>query len=129
MRQKSRIDFPTPDAYIASQPQPVRETIEKIRALVWSIVPDAKEVISYQVICYKYHYMLVGIGVTRDYCSFYVMSPGLVKQMKEELKEVKVSGSTLHFMSGQPLPEELIRKIVIARMMENQVRAFRKTHI
>ena len=111
------------DEYIAQQPEKFRATLENLRLIIKTMVPDAIEMISYQLPCYKYHYMLVGIGVNKRYCSFYVMNPGLVKTMQEELKGVKVSGSTLHFAPNEPLPTDLIRKIILARVTQNELLA------
>ena len=118
--------FPTPqnsDEYIAQQPAEFRATLEELRSIILATVPQVAESISYQIPCYKYLYMLVGIGVNKKYCSFYVMSPGLVKTMKEELKDIKVSGSTLHFKPNETLPIDLIRKIILTRMSHNEILA------
>jgi uncharacterized protein YdhG (YjbR/CyaY superfamily) len=122
-------DFPPPrnaDEYIAQQPATFRPTLEALRRIILTTVPQATESISYQLPCYKYHYMLVGIGANKKYCSFYTMSPGLVKSMKEDLKDVRVSGSTLHFVPGEPLPVELIKKILAERMIQNELLALSK---
>jgi uncharacterized protein YdhG (YjbR/CyaY superfamily) len=119
-------DFPTPqnsDDYIAQQPVEFRATLEEMRSIILATVPQVTESISYQIPCYKYLYMLVGIGVNKKYCSFYVMSPGLVKTMKDELKDVKVSGSTLHFKPNEMLPVDLIRKIILTRASQNEILA------
>ena len=116
------------DEYIAAQPTEYRKTLEELRSIVHTVVPDAEESISYMVPCFKHVYMLVGIGVNKDFCSLYVMSPPLVKAMKDELKNVKVSGATIHFSPGKPLPVALIKKIVKARVKENEALAVaRKT--
>lgn len=111
--------------YIAGKPQPFRDMLEELKTLIKSVIPDAEESISYQVLCFKYLYMLVGIGANKNYCSFYVMSPALVKKMKKDLKDLKVSGSTLHFSPGEPLPKTLIKKIIKARVKENKERVKR----
>ena len=46
------------------------------------------------------------------------MSPPLAKAMKKELQDYKVSGATIHFIPADPLPEELVRKIVLARVKD-----------
>ncbi|MEZ2338026.1 iron chaperone [Mucilaginibacter sp. RCC_168] len=122
-------DFPPPrnaDEYIGQQPAAFRPALEELRHIILTTVPQATEVISYQLPCYKYHYMLVGIGTNKKYCSFYTMSPGLVKSMQENLKGVKVSGSTLHFAPDEPLPVDLIKKIITERMIQNEVLALSK---
>jgi uncharacterized protein YdhG (YjbR/CyaY superfamily) len=125
----SRYNAVTPqniDEYIALQPAEFVPMLHELRSIIKSLVPQATESISYQVPCFKYHYMLVGIGVNKKYCSFYTMSPGLVKKLKYELKGVKISGTTLHFTPGEPLHVDLIKRIVTLRMQENEQRAMLK---
>jgi uncharacterized protein YdhG (YjbR/CyaY superfamily) len=120
------LNLPTPrnvEEYIALQPAEFRATLEKLRSIILTTVPQAVESISYQIPCYKYLYMLVGIGVNKKYCSFYVMNPSLVKTLKEELWDLKVSGSTLHFIPDESLPVDLLRKIILTRVTQNEVLA------
>lgn len=123
MKTKPKTNITSIDAYLANQPQLFRSTLEELRLLIKTVVPEAEETISYQVACFRYLYMLVGFGVSKKYCSMYVMSTDLIKKMKNDLKDVKVSGSTIHFIPGQPLPKALIKKIVKARAEENEERA------
>ena len=95
----------------------------QLRALILSVIPQATESFSYQAHCFKHMYMLVGIGVNKNYCSLYTMSPKLVAQMKPLLTDCKISGATIHFKPGEPLPESLIIKIVSARIQENEALA------
>jgi uncharacterized protein YdhG (YjbR/CyaY superfamily) len=111
------------DEYVAMQPEEFRDMLIQLRSIILSLAPDVVESISYQVPCFKYHYMLVGLGVTRQYYSLYTMSPSLVKRMKTQLKGVRVSGATLHFPVGAALPISLIKTIVKARVKENEQKA------
>ena len=114
------------DEYIAIQPQAFQQTLQEMRSIIHAVVPDAEEMISYRIPSFKYLYMLVGFGVSKDYCSFYTMSSTLTKKIKEALKGVNVSGSTLHFKPGEKLPVALIKKIVQIRLKENKERAMVK---
>jgi uncharacterized protein YdhG (YjbR/CyaY superfamily) len=100
-----------------------RPTLEELRAIIKSVVPKAEESIRYQIPGFKYHYMLVGIGANKKYCSLYTMSSTLLKELKDELKGVTVSGMTLHFLPGSKLPVTLIKKIVKMRAKENEIKA------
>jgi uncharacterized protein YdhG (YjbR/CyaY superfamily) len=111
------------DDYIAMQPEAFRPTLEELRAIIKSVVPKAEESISYQVPGFKHHYMLVGIGANKKYCSLYTMSSTLTKELKDELKGVTVSGMTIHFLPGSKLPITLIKKIVKMRAKENETKA------
>jgi len=122
-RKKNIIQAGSVDEYIGRQPEPFQESLREIRAIIQSEIPAAEERISYQIPCFKYLYMLVGFGVTKNACSLYTMNPDLVAKMKDELKGVKYSGATIHFPPGEPLPEMLIRKIVRTRVKENEEKA------
>jgi len=111
------------DEYIGNQPEPFQATLEALRAIIRSEAPEATERFSYGVAVFRHRYDLVGIGVTRTACSFYTMSPDLVKSMAAELRGVKHAGATLRFTPGEPLPEELIRAVVRARIAANEARA------
>src|ERR1700712_4992367 len=104
------------DDYLVRQDEQFKPCLVKLRELILSVVPNAEESFSYQAHCFKHVYMLVGIGVTKEFCSLYTMSPPLMKKMKEELKGYKVSGATIHFKPTGPLPEDIIRKIVLTRV-------------
>lgn len=106
--------------YVSAQDPKFRKGLNNLHKLVKSLMPDAEESFSYGVHCFKYIYMLVGIGANKDFVSLYSMSPGLIKKMKAELKGYKVSGATIHFMPDEPLPKELITTIVMRRKKENE---------
>lgn len=107
------------DFLLTQQPR-FKFCLTALRDLIKSIVPDAEETFSYQVHCFKYIYMLVGIGTTKEYCSLYTMSSKLVKQIKDELKGCKISGTTLHFNPDEPLPADIVTRIVLLRLQENE---------
>lgn len=112
--------------YMSTRPAEFRPCLTQLRNLIKAITPNAEEVFSYQVHCFKQARMLVGIGTTREYCSLYTMSSRLVKQLKDELKGYKISGMTLHFKSDEPLPADIITRIVLLRLQENEAIAMGK---
>lgn len=126
MSRHNEAEPQTIDEYIAMQPEQFKSGLHELRSIIKSLVPGAEEMISYQVPCFKYHYMLVGIGVNKKYLSLYPMSSALTKNIGDELKGIKISGTTLHFLPGEPLPKALIEKIVMARMQENELKATAK---
>jgi uncharacterized protein YdhG (YjbR/CyaY superfamily) len=112
--------------FLNTQGPQFRSCLTALHSLIKSIVPDAEETFSYQVHCFKYIYMLVGIGSNKKYCSLYTMSSKLVKQIKDELAGCKISGMTLHFNPDEPLPAEIITRIVLARVQENELLALKR---
>ena len=114
------------DEYISRQSELFKSTLEEMRAIVHAAAPKAEETISYMIPTFRLHYALVGIGVNKKYCSFYLMSTALAKEMKAEFKGIKGTGTTLHFVPGEKLPVTLLKKIVKARIKENEVRLLTK---
>jgi uncharacterized protein YdhG (YjbR/CyaY superfamily) len=108
--------------YLKKQDAHFAPCLTDLRRLILSVVPQATETFSYQAHCFKYLYMLAGIGVTSDSCSLYTMSPSLVKNMKAELEEYKPSGGTIHFQPDETLPEALIIKEVEALALARKKR-------
>ena len=115
----------TVEAYLAALPEEARATLEKIRKAIKAAAPKATEVISYQMPMYKHHGLLVGFAAFKDHCSFF---PGAnpVATYKDELKAYKTSRGTIRFPIGKPLPAALVRKLVKARIAENEKRAAEK---
>lgn len=126
MSRNNTIEPQNIDEYIAMQPENFRGTLEEIRDIIRTIAPEATEMISYQVPAFKWHNMLVGFGVNKKFCSLYPMSNSINQKMVEDLKGQKVSGTTLHFVPGAPLPVDLIKKIVLTRKLENEEKASSK---
>jgi uncharacterized protein YdhG (YjbR/CyaY superfamily) len=111
----------TVDAYLAALPEEARATLEKIRKTIKAAAPKATEGISYQMPMYKQHGMLVGFAAFKDHCSLF---PGAkpVATYKDELKVYKTSKGTIRFPIGKPLPAALVKKLVKARIDENEAR-------
>jgi len=65
--------------------------------------------------------MLVGFGATAKHCAFYLMSSSTVEaHKKDELKDYDTSKGTIRFQPAKPLPAALVRKLVKARIAENE---------
>ena len=63
--------------------------------------------------------MLVGFGAAAKHCSFYPMSSSIIKKFRNELKDFNTSKGTIRFQPNHPLPPALVRKLVKARIAEN----------
>lgn len=114
------------DDYLAALPEEKRIALEKLRKMIKAIVPDAVEVISYQIPVFKYKGKpLVGFGAAKNHCSFYVMSAFIIPTYKDELKSYDTSKGTIRFPTNKPLPETLVKKLIKARIAENE-RAIKK---
>jgi uncharacterized protein YdhG (YjbR/CyaY superfamily) len=111
------------DSYLTQIPEPARGTLNKIRATIRAIVPaESTEGISYGVPAFKYKGVLVGYAAFPDHCSFFPMSPPLIEEFKDDLKKFSTSKGTIRFSVDKPLSAILIKKIVKARIAENERR-------
>lgn len=108
------------DEYLARIPANVRTTLEALRKMIKDAAPKAEEGISYQVPIFKYQGSLVSFGAAQNHCSFYVMSPATMKAFKDELKGYDTSPGTIRFPHDKPLPAGLVKKLVKARIKENE---------
>ena len=109
------------DEYLAGVPEPARSTLNRIREAIRSAVPlEATEVISYRMPTFKYKGLLLGFAAFSNHCSLFVMSPPVMEAFKKELKDFHTSKGTIRFPVDRPLPAALVRKLVKARIAENE---------
>lgn len=108
------------EQFMAALAPEVRATLEVLRKQIKAAAPKAEEYIGYSVPTYRYKGQLVSFGAGKKHCSFYVMSPKVVASFKKELADYDTSPGTVRFPVGKPLPAVLVKKIVKARIAENE---------
>ena len=112
-----------PDEYLAQVPEPARTTLSKLRALIRSTVPgEATEGMSYGMPAFHYKGALVCYAAFKDHCSFFPMSAALIAELRDDLKDYETSKGTIRFPSDKPLPAALVRKMVKARIAQNEAK-------
>jgi len=110
--------FKNIDEYISDFSVEIRILLEEIRATIKNEVPEAEEVISYQMPAFKYHGILVYFAAFKNHIGFYPASSG-IEMFKNELSEYKTSKGAVQFPYNKPIPFNLIAKIVKFRKDEN----------
>ncbi|HKN73825.1 MAG TPA: DUF1801 domain-containing protein [Candidatus Acidoferrum sp.] len=109
------------DEYLAGLPEPARSTLKKIRATIRCVVPSgATEAISYQIPAFKYKGSLVAYAAFSDHCSLFPMGSSVLDAFENELKGFRTSKGTLQFPLDKPLPAALVKKLVKARVVQNE---------
>ena len=109
------------DEYLAGVPQPARGTLDKIRAAIRAAAPpEATEAIGYGMPTFRYRGALVAFAAFSKHCSFFPMSGSVVQAFQEELKGYETSKGTIRFPVDKPLPAALVKKLVKARIAENE---------
>jgi uncharacterized protein YdhG (YjbR/CyaY superfamily) len=111
------------DEYIAGFPPDTQKVLEELRALIKAAAPDATEKISYAIPTFDLNgrHLVHFAGYAR-HIGFYPV-PSAVEAFKEELKPYKSGKGSAQFPLGQPLPTDLIRRIVEFRVEENAGKA------
>ena len=109
------------DEYLERVPEPARTTLQKIRAIIRSVVPpEATETISYQMPAFRYKGALVAFAAFSDHCSFFPMSSSLLTEFQSDLERYSQSKGTIRFPLDKPLPASLVKKLVKARIAQNE---------
>jgi len=110
------------DEYLAGVPEPARGTLNKVRAAIRSAAPpDATEAISYRIPAFKYKGRpLLWFAAFSKHCSLFPGSLSVMEAFKNELKDFDTSKGTIHFPLDKPLPAALVKKLVKARIKQNE---------
>jgi uncharacterized protein YdhG (YjbR/CyaY superfamily) len=108
------------DEYLAGVPKPARSTLNKIRVAIRSAVPpEATETISYGIPAFKHKRVLVWFAAFSNHCSLFPTA-SVIEAFKNELKGYSTSKGTVHFPTDKPLPSALVKKLVKARVAQNE---------
>jgi uncharacterized protein YdhG (YjbR/CyaY superfamily) len=108
---------PRVDAYLATLPEDQREALQRLREQVSSAAPDAVETISYGMPAFKRgSQFLVSFAGWKRHCSIYPLTDSFLKAHATELKGYGRTRGSLHFTPESPLPDEIVRDLVLARV-------------
>jgi uncharacterized protein YdhG (YjbR/CyaY superfamily) len=116
------------DEYIAGFPEDTQEILRKIRAVIREAAPDAQETISYQMPAFKLNGNLVYFAAFKNHIGFYPIPTG-IEAFKKELSAFKQGKGSIQFPLDEPIPYDLITKIVKFRVKENLAKAKVKKEI
>jgi uncharacterized protein YdhG (YjbR/CyaY superfamily) len=111
------------DDYIAGFSPQTQEMLQELRALIKASAPEATETISYAIPAFdlnKRH--LVFFAGYEKHVGLYLV-PSRVEAFRAELQPYKSGASSAHFPIGQPLPRDLIGRIVKYKVEESAGKA------
>jgi uncharacterized protein YdhG (YjbR/CyaY superfamily) len=81
--------------------------------------PEATETISYRIPAFRHYRVLVWFAAFSNHCSLFPTA-SVIAAFQDELKGFSVSKGTIHFPLDKPLPIALIKKLVKARVAQNE---------
>ena len=105
------------DRYLDRIEEPKRSTLEALRRTILDVVPDAEQVISYNVPAFRVDGRTVaGFAAFKNHLSYLPFSGSVLSRLADELEDYTMTKSALHFPVDQPLPKELVRKLIELRL-------------
>lgn len=103
----------THEEYLQNCTGPVRQTLDEIRALIQNLVPEAEENIGYGIPVFRLKgKYFIGYGGAKRHCALYPGS-GILEKYRDELAVYDTSKGTLRLKPGEPLPIELLSKMIL----------------
>ena len=107
------------DDYFGSQDASTRAAFEHIRSLALDIVPEAEQGMSYGMAALRYKQKpLLGFVATKRHLSVFPFSSRVVEEVSDRLSGFKLSKGTIRFTVDRPLPDDVVRDVVMLRVEE-----------
>lgn len=113
--------FKSVDEYLNLAPIETRAMARQVREIIRENAPKAEEVTSYQMPYYRYKGRLLYFAAYETYIGLYVMAEAR-EALRQELEPYRTSKATYKFPANQPLPTDLIKKVVRTQVAANEQR-------
>ena len=120
-QDKTRKSYKDTDSYLAEQPPAVRSLLEELRQTIKKAVPQATELISYQMPAFRHHGILLYYAAFKKHYSVFAR-PAILQAFKKELAGYSQTKSAIHIPLDRPVPRRLVTKIAqyVARQNEEK---------
>jgi uncharacterized protein YdhG (YjbR/CyaY superfamily) len=107
------------DEYIKTFPTDIQAILEKVRQAIQKAAPEAAETISYGIPTFNLHGKhLVFFAGWKHHISLYPI-PGGDEAFQQKIAQYKRAKGTIQFQLDNPIPYDVVEKIVTLLMMEN----------
>lgn len=110
------------DEYISHMPAGHVEKLQLIRSTIKEAIPEAEEVISYNMPAYKFKRVLVYFALAKKHIGFYP-TPSAITAFTDQLIGFKQAKGSVQFPLNQELPLDLIAEMAKYRFREEQARS------
>ncbi len=108
----------TIDEYMLQFPIEIQTILTELRAFITKLVPEATQKISYQMPTFYLYGNLVHFAAHKNHIGFYP-APSAIEAFQEEISKYKWAKGSVQFPLNEPMPYELIKKMVLFRVKEN----------
>lgn len=110
--------YQTIDEYISLFPLNVQASLRRLRQAIKKTAPKAEETINYGIPTFKFKGgNLVHFAAFKKHLGFYP-TPSAIVAFKKELASYKLAKGSVQFPLANPIPFDLINKIVKFRVKE-----------
>lgn len=110
------------EAYLAALDNDKRRALEHLRAVIRKAAPEADEAMVYGVPGFRQAGALVCYAAFKTHCGFYPMNPEALAMFAGELTDRETAKGTIRFTPDDPLSDDLVARIVKARIAQNLAR-------
>lgn len=113
--------FSSVDQYLDEFEGPIRERLETVRRVFTETLPDATEVISYNIPAYRQDEMFVVYfsGHKAHISIACYPTERLYESLRDELEPYKKSKSAFQIPHTEPLPLDLLRDVALFKVKDN----------
>jgi uncharacterized protein YdhG (YjbR/CyaY superfamily) len=118
----AKANYKTIDEYIASFPEDTQKILEEIRATIKAVAPEAEEKISYQMPTFFLKGNLIHFAAFKKHIGIYP-TPSGTQAFKDEISIYQGAKGSIRLPIDEPMPLELIGRIVKFRVAENLTKA------
>ncbi len=105
--------------YLDSIDEPKRATLKKLHDTIMELVPDAEQGLSYQLPAFRVRgRVIAGFAAFKNHLSYLPHSGSVFTELETELAAYTKTTGALHFPIDEPLPREIVKKLIAVRMSQ-----------
>jgi uncharacterized protein YdhG (YjbR/CyaY superfamily) len=105
------------DEYLANLPEPKRSTLERTRAQILAVVPDAEQCISYAMPAFRVNGRVVaGFAAFTKHLAYLPHSGSVLPALASDLAGYVQTKGSFHVAIDEPLPDPLVRKLIEVKL-------------
>lgn len=105
--------------YLNSLSPEEKKVLGKLRNQILALVPALEERLSRGVPFFYYKgKRAVGFRSSKAHLSFFIMEGKVMTELRKEIADLDYSNTVIRFKADQPIPADIIEKLVLARVKE-----------